>query len=178
MKPARPKHRGLFADLLGSKKPLPHAPERLGSMAPAKPKGAAAPAREPDEPREGARRLRPERSEREPEPLQAFQLPPPVLGSPLQSQGSAQPAGSGLERAQAAALAERLITSMRVGEVSGGHEVRLSFRGVEVRLREVGGVLTPTLRSEDGADLRSLAARVERELEAAGLRFDSVEVED
>lgn len=175
---AKRRSRGIFADLLQGR-PAAKLTGRLpGARVPDTLREKSARVPRKDEPagevHHETRRRPP--MEREPEPLQSFQLPPPVLGAPLQG-GSAPPAGSGAERAQAAALAERLLTSVRVGEVAGGHEVRLNFRGVEVRLREVDGVLTPTLRSDDGADLSSLAARVEEELEAAGLRFDAVEVE-
>ena len=175
--PLPKKGRGIFAELLG--RPVKHSLPAGVLASPrgktVQPKDARGQASE-ERPREVARETRRQPVEREPEPLQSFQLPPPVLGAPLQG-GGAPPAGSGVERAQAAALAERLLTSVRVGEVAGGHEVRLSFRGVEVRLREVDGVLTPTLRSDSGADLRGLAERVSEELEAAGLRFEAVEVE-
>ena len=93
-------------------------------------------------------------------------------------------AGSGLERAQAAAMAERLLASVRVGKVAGGHEVRLRLAGtrVEVRLREVDGRLSPELHlgpdatGYDAAAAEALAARLDTELRAAGVEFDGIDV--
>lgn len=92
--------------------------------------------------------------------------------------GGAAPPGSGLERCQAAALAERLLTSMRVGEISGSQEVRLKLRGLEVRLRVDDGSVRPTLVMDEATpvEARAFADRVEAELQRSGLDFSAVEV--
>jgi len=107
----------------------------------------------------------------------------PVLQTPLEGSAPAA-AGSGLERAQAAAMAERLLHSVRVGKVAGGHEVRLGIAGsrVEVRLRQEGDRLVPELHLADdasGADAATaerLAARLDTELRDAGLDFDPIAI--
>ncbi len=112
------------------------------------------------------------------EPFRAM----PVL-QPL-PESSAPVAGSGLERAQAAAMAERLLHSVHVGKVAGGHEVRLTLAGagLEVRLRQQGDSLVPELHLRDGAtgadvdEAERLAARLDAELSRAGLDFDPITI--
>ena len=116
----------------------------------------------------------------EPSALEPFRAIP-VLQPP--SEASA-PVGSGLERAQAAAMAERLLHSVRVGKVAGGHEVRLTLADapLEVRLRQQGDALVPELHllegatAADWAEAERLAARLGAELARAGLDFDEVTV--
>ncbi|HJL48654.1 MAG TPA: hypothetical protein RMG45_22520, partial [Polyangiaceae bacterium LLY-WYZ-15_(1-7)] len=77
-------------------------------------------------------------------------------------------------RAEAAALAERVLTSLRVGTVRGQREVRLrlgrGWEGVEVRLRLEGGEVVPELHGEDRARAAALAARLDAALAARGVR--------
>jgi len=81
-------------------------------------------------------------------------------------------------------MAERLLHSVRVGKVAGGHEVRLGIAGsrVEVRLRQEGDRLVPELHLADdasGADAATaerLAARLDTELRDAGLDFDPIAI--
>lgn len=106
----------------------------------------------------------------------------PVL-QPLPESAAPAP-GSGLERAQAAAMAERLLHSVRVGQVDGGHEVRLTLAGaaLEVRLRQQGDSLVPELHLREGAtsadlvEAERLASRLDAELSRAGLDFDPIAI--
>ena len=87
----------------------------------------------------------------------------------------AAPQSSALERAQAAALAERVLHSVQVGRIQGGHLVRLRLSSdVEVQLRHCDGVLQATVVGE--GDQGALARRLDTELRARGLRFDRVEL--
>ncbi|MEM9067317.1 MAG: hypothetical protein AAGE52_02385 [Myxococcota bacterium] len=130
--------------------------------------------------RETLERGRPEQRERpEPEPIAAdapFRLPPPIVLPPPQSVApAAQP---GWEQAQAAVLAERVLSHVRVG---GRDEVRLGLSGVlegaEVRLKLVDGRIVPTLVGDRPQDLESLASRLAEEFAARGIDADEVEVE-
>lgn len=85
------------------------------------------------------------------------------------------PQASALERAQAAALAERVLHSVQVGRIQGGHLVRLRLSSdVEIQLRHCDGVLQATVVGE--GDQGSLARRLDAELRGRGLRFDRVEL--
>jgi hypothetical protein len=96
-------------------------------------------------------------------------LTAPVSSAPMVPQASA------LERAQAAALAERVLHSVHVGRIQGGHLVRLRLSSdVEVQLRHCDGVLQATVVGE--GDQGALARRLDTELRARGLRFDRVEL--
>ena len=117
--------------------------------------------------------------------LAAFLPPPSVLTAPLSTLHPAAPhASSAAARAEAAALAERLVRSMRVGKVGrDGHEVRLRLEvgahgEVEVRLRHCEGALTATLVAERGThgDAERLAGAVRRELAERGIECEDVEV--
>lgn len=131
--------------------------------------------------RERAHDRRREPFEPEVAPLEAFRAMPILM--PTVESSAAAP-GSGLERAQAAAMAERLLHSVRVGKVAGGHEVRMTLAGarVEVRLRQQGESLVPELHLADdatGADrdeAERLAARLDTELRDAGLDFEEIAI--
>ena len=101
----------------------------------------------------------------------------PALLPPVGEVAAPAPRSTALEQAQAAALAERMLSSVRVGRTRAGHEVRLTLRDgdLEVRLEHVDGVLRPTLVGD--GDLSPLARRLESELHARGLRFDRIELE-
>ena len=107
-------------------------------------------------------------------------LLPPLTGAPVQS----APAGSAAQHAEAAALAEQLVTSMRVGRVGkDGHEVRMRLAirggtGLEVRLRAVGGSLSAELSADSGmhAEAHRIADSLREELAARGLTLDDVQV--
>ena len=117
--------------------------------------------------------------------LEPFSPPPPVLAPPVLSPAAAPQSGSALAHAEAAALAERLVTSMRVGKVGrDGHEVRMhlavsSRADVEVRLRLVDGALSAHLVASPGAlsEAESIADALRSELDARGLSLDDVRVE-
>jgi hypothetical protein len=138
------------------------------------------------ETRDEPRAERPRRPDREPD-LAPFVPPLPVLAAPAAVTATAQPAtpGSALAHAEAAMLAERLVTELRVGRVGrDGHELRMKVTlgrgaGIAVRLREEGGVLTATLVADAGAvDGAARIARVlGRELRARGVSIDQVAVE-
>lgn len=117
--------------------------------------------------------------------LAPFMPPPSILAAPLCATPSAPLVVSGAPaRAEAAALAERLVRSMRIGKVGrDGHEVRLRLdvgaRGdVEVRLRHVDGTLSATLVTDAASyvDAERLAVALRRELSERGLVCEDVEV--
>ncbi len=167
--------------------PSPHGDAPSPEHAPGRREGRAGPGEaEPVPVSEGERRERwhgregaegPESME----PFAAFRALP-VLQPPLEASAAAP--GSGLERAQAAAMAERLLHSVRVGKVAGGHEVRLGLAGsrVEVRLRQEGQRLVPELHLGEGATghdvatAERLAARLDTQLRGAGLDFDPIAI--
>jgi hypothetical protein len=102
---------------------------------------------------------------------------------PSSAAAPAPTAGTALGHAEVAALAERLLTSLRVGRSGrGGRELRLrlagALEGVEVRLRHEGGLLSAELCSEPWATERaaSLARRLGPALAARGAPPVSIEV--
>lgn len=117
------------------------------------------------------------------EPL-AFTPPPQVLQVPIGSETQAMQvhvAGSGTERAQAAALAERLVSKFRVGMNGDQKEVRMNvssrfFGDVEVRLSETPEGLVAELHGASRA-LPGLAQRLEAEMADSGIALNSVEIE-
>ncbi|MFW6051153.1 MAG: hypothetical protein ACODAU_08260 [Myxococcota bacterium] len=116
-------------------------------------------------------------------PWAAFQPPPPVL-QPLAGAGQPPPAsGSAAAHAEIAALAERLLTSLRVGRVGErGREVRMRLGprlgGLEVRLKHEAGRLTAELHAEPWARDRALriADRLQHAIRARGAALDAIEV--
>lgn len=115
--------------------------------------------------------------------LAAFTPPPSVLAAPICTNPSGPaPAGGGLARAEAAALAERLVRSMRVGKVGrDGHEVRLRLAvgaqgDLEVRLRHQDGALTATFVADAAshADLERLEGAVRHELRERGIECENI----
>jgi hypothetical protein len=102
---------------------------------------------------------------------------------PSSAAAPAPTAGTALGHAEVAALAERLLTSLRVGRSGrGGRELRLrlagALEGVEVRLRHEEGRLSAELCSEPWATERaaSLARRLGPALTARGAPPVSIEV--
>ncbi len=98
-------------------------------------------------------------------PATLAQLLPPLGSAP----GPA-PTGSGVHHAEVAALAERVLTSMRVGTTAGQREVRLrlgrGYEGVEVHLSMEGGRVRTSLVDDHGdtAGLEGLADALRREM--------------
>ncbi|MCA9530497.1 MAG: hypothetical protein KC543_10200, partial [Myxococcales bacterium] len=94
-------------------------------------------------------------------------------------------AGTGLAHAQAAALAERLIASVRVGRAGGGrHAVHLrlhplgpALEGLDVRLASVGDRIEAVVVGEHGAAAEHFAALFERACAARGVCLDAIEVQ-
>ncbi|NOY92362.1 MAG: flagellar hook-length control protein FliK [Deltaproteobacteria bacterium] len=120
--------------------------------------------------------------------LLAFSPPPAVLFAPTLALPAPTPvvAGSAAAQAETAAMAQRLLDTLRVGRTAGGgHQVRMRlapgsrFAGVEVRLEEQGGELHAVLLAEPGADGRAaeLAEEIVRELRERGVELESVELE-
>ncbi len=120
------------------------------------------------------------------EDLTPFQPPPPALVVPVAA-SVAQPAaaGSAAAHAEAAALADRLVTSMRVGRVGrDAHEVRMRLAlrggsGLEVHLRVVGDRLTAVLSADPGHhhEAHRIAAALEHELSERGVPLDEITLE-
>ena len=106
---------------------------------------------------------------RESEPLEPFTPLPTVLAQNAPATSS-EPisVGTSWDRAQVAAMAERMLTSFRRGRVDGREEVRMQLRGLdaEVRVRLDEGRVVATLVGEG---LEGLAKTLERELSARGL---------
>jgi hypothetical protein len=120
----------------------------------------------------------------DPSLLAPFLPLPTVLAAPpgvLTASTSARPSPS----QEVAALAERVLRSLRVGHVGRhGHEVRLQLRlharsDVEVRLRQVDGALEATVLAgtNDPTDVARLADAIRRELDARGVSCASFQVE-
>lgn len=118
------------------------------------------------------------------EELAAFQPPLGVLAPPPVTAPQPPPAaGTASAHAEAAALADRLVTSMRVGRTGRDrHEVRMRLSprsgAIEVRLRHEEGRLTAVLEAEPiaRADAERLAQLFERELSERGLELDALEL--
>jgi len=122
------------------------------------------------------------------EGLAPFHPPPPALLPPPAAVAPPH-AGSAAARAEAAALADRLVQSMRVGRVGrDGHEVRLRLRaadsldassGLEIRLRHEGGLVHATFVAESTsrAEAERIASALERELEERGVALGSVSID-
>ena len=158
----------------------PAAPGSLGHA------GVAGAGRHGHDDREGpavTRRAETRDRSRESDALAPFQLLPPALLPPPGASSAPLVVGSAAARAEAAALAERLVTSLRVGRVGrDGHELRMKLAlahgsGVEVRLRSEHGTLSATLVAEPGA--RAAADRIAEglaaELGARGVTCESIE---
>lgn len=154
-------------------------------------KGVSAPRKETleqDAVADRPRRPRPlgeQRDEEAPGVLEPFRPPSSILVPPPAAASRAS-IGSPLDRAEAAALAERMVTALRVGRVGrDGHLVQLRLRGpgadLEVRLRHEDGRLAIVLAASDTSGLEA-ASRLSRalagELQARGLAADAIEVED
>jgi hypothetical protein len=103
-----------------------------------------------------------------------------VLAPPPSS--IAAPTSPATAHAETAALAERMLTSLRVGRVDrDAVEVHMRLRHedgeVEVRLRERAGRLEAELIGEGApSDLSALAGRVEAELRSRGYELDALDV--
>jgi hypothetical protein len=88
-------------------------------------------------------------------------LPPAALLPPAGPHAPPPAAGSPGAHAEVAAMAERLLSSLRVGAVGRhGREVRMClrgpFEGVEVRLRQADGQLTAELHAPPRARARAM----------------------
>ncbi len=102
-----------------------------------------------------------------------------ILPQPPEASQAAQ-AGSAIAHAQAAALAERLVTSIRLGRVGrDGHAAELRLdSGVAVRLRHEGGRLAIELDPDPQAydEALELMERLRAELSRRGVEPDSLEL--
>jgi hypothetical protein len=157
--------------------------ERAGHLA--RPERAHVARREDDDAREREHDARGEDDDALGLALEPFTPPPPVLCRPLGPASVPLTTGSALAHAEAAALADRLVTSLRVGKVGrDGHEVRMRLAiseraEVDVRLRLVGGELTAHLVAARGAadEAEGIARALRTELSARGFSVDDVRVE-
>lgn len=124
------------------------------------------------------------RVDREGDGASPFQLLPPALQPPPGPQAAPPAAGTAGAQAEVAALAERLLTSLRIGRVGHrGHEVRMrlggALDGVEVRLRhDDAGRVTAELHAEPSARGRAerMARLLSAELRHRGAELDSIEL--
>ena len=115
------------------------------------------------------------------EDLGAFPAPPPALLPPI-AQSAPPPlvAGSAAAHAEAAAMAEKLVTQLRVGRVGrDGHEVRMKLAirgasGLDVRLTMHEGRLSAELVADAGmqGEARRIAEALRDELAARGFTLD------
>ncbi|MEM7605210.1 MAG: hypothetical protein AAF411_07620 [Myxococcota bacterium] len=97
-----------------------------------------------------------------------------LLGPPAPSDAEVSPTTSAPERIAAVqALAERVLKSLQLSQEGGG-TLRLELHGRVVRLEHRRGVIRPTVEGEGNET--AFARRLERELRAAGVRFDRVEL--
>ncbi|MCA9614358.1 MAG: flagellar hook-length control protein FliK [Myxococcales bacterium] len=125
-------------------------------------------------PKERAPRLEPREEDGK------WMAPPPALLPPIERSAPVAPAvGTAMASAEAAALAERVLTSLRVGRVSGMPEVRMRLgnRGVEVRLRLDEGRVVPVLVAERPGEAAALAERLDRLFAEQGIEAEPVVVE-
>jgi hypothetical protein len=117
--------------------------------------------------------------------LAAFSPQPAVLAAPLPGPGPPV-AGSGAERAQAAAMADRLLSQVRFGRVGEhGHVVHMQlgeasiFGGLRVQLTHEDGGLSACIVAPAGhgplAD--ELQRALDRELRRRGLEVRELRVE-
>jgi hypothetical protein len=131
------------------------------------------------------KRVRPRRErdgEQGGEGLEPFRPPSPILSPPMAA--PVRDASSGAARAEAAALAERMVVAMRVGRVgTDGHVVQLRLRAgsgeLDVRLRHEGGRLSIVLAADAAAipAASRLEGALRSELASRGLEVDEVRIE-
>jgi hypothetical protein len=158
---------------------LPSDAEKLGKLGGRE----AREARESFEPR--ARR-EPRDTPRDEEPR--WSPPPPALLPPIERSAPTTPiAGTSQAAAEAAALAERVLSSLKVGRVAGMPEVRMrlglgsrglgSREGVEVRLRLDEGRVIPVLVTDRPAEVAELAERLDALFAERGIDAERVVIE-
>lgn len=121
-------------------------------------------------------------------PNETFSPVPSVLLQPGQAPTAAQVAtvGSGAERAQAAALAERLVQSIRVVDL-GKERYQVQVRiagvagrgGIEVELQHDRGELSAVLKPDADAvqDAERLVETFRHEAARRGLQLEAIEIE-
>lgn len=108
--------------------------------------------------------------------------PPPALLPPIERSAPTAPiAGSAQAAAEAATLAERVLSSLRVGRVAGMPEVRMRLGGtrgdVEVRLRLDDGRVVPVLVTTRPAEVAELAERLDALFAERGIDAEPVVIE-
>lgn len=107
------------------------------------------------------------------DPLEPFSPLPAVIASSSPTVHAHEPAATGTnwDRAQVAAMAERMLSSFRTGHVDGREEARMHLRALdaEVRVRVEDGRVLATLVG-DGLD--GLASTLQRELRERGLESE------
>jgi hypothetical protein len=114
--------------------------------------------------------------------------PPPALLPPIERSAPTTPiAGTSQAAAEAAALAERVLSSLKVGRVAGMPEVRMrlgpgsrglgSREGVEVRLRLDEGRVIPVLVTDRPAEVAELAERLDALFAERGIDAERVVIE-
>ena len=116
------------------------------------------------------------------EDLAGWAAPPPALLPPVVQHAAPPPAaGSAAAHAEAAAMAEKLVTQLRVGRTGrDGHEVRMKLAirgtsGLDVRLAvHDGGRLSAELVADAGmhGEARRIADALRDELAARGFTLD------
>lgn len=138
--------------------------------------------RETIEPRERREPREPRLRDDEPR----WSPPPPALLPPIERSAPTAPiAGTAQAAAEAAALAERVLSSLKVGRVAGMPEVRMRLglgsrglgEGVEVRLRLDEGRVIPVLVTDRPAEVAQLAERLDALFAERGIDAERVVIE-
>ncbi len=139
-------------------------------------------------PKEPAAKKTPAALEGESRPNEMFSPVPSVLLQPGAAPTAADVAtvGSGAERAQAAALAERLVQSIRIVDL-GKERYQVQVRiagvggrgGIEVELQHDRGELSAVLKPDADAveDAGRLVETFRNEAARRGLQFETIEIE-
>lgn len=150
----------------------PEKPSKLAGREAREPRDAG-------EPRE-RRELRESRL-RDDEPR--WSPPPPALLPPIERSAPTAPiVGTAHAAAEAAALAERVLSSLKVGRVAGMPEVRMRLgvgtrEGVEVRLRLDEGRVIPIVVTDRPAEVAELAERLDALFAERGIDAERVVIE-
>ena len=174
----------------GSKSPSPVDGSTAARVARPKPHGAAfrelLEARDRDLPRERTKNLSRATQVRDPDVERGADRGPgsgwAPITEPLPAQRPAQETTIAQRAAEANALVERAVVAMQLGRVGRtDHVARMRLAvgrdQVDVELVHDGSRVRATLRADDPRLASAVAARIQREFDAAGIGFADVEVD-